>query len=240
MLGGKIRLFKEDYQAVIGEIESIEEYLQTHTNSVGERKKKRIEEQIAREKEKKVKLGLVNNNNIYQTEIVKGDEVREIEITRIHVEHDSGKSMHEQSEYSSLIDFNRSGIALMEIVTEPNIRSSLEAAVFVSKLQSILRHIESSHAEMDQGSLRCDVNISMRPYGSTTFGPRSEIKNLNSLKQIKMACDAEIRRQVEALETGTLLYQETRGFNPANQHTFTLRKKESEVDYRFVFILPSR
>jgi aspartyl-tRNA(Asn)/glutamyl-tRNA(Gln) amidotransferase subunit B len=120
----------------------------------------------------------------------------------------------------------------MEIVSEADIRSPLEAAIYVSKLQTVLQHVGSSRALMEDGSIRCDVNISVRPYGSPKFGVRSEIKNLNSLKNVKQSCEAEIRRQILALSNGITLSQETRGFNVDRQTTFTLRRKETEVDYR--------
>lgn len=173
-------------------------------------------------------------DDVFQPEPPTNEKPKKISINRIHLEHDSGKSIHDMDPDHSFVDLNRSGIALMEIVSEADIRSSLEAALFVRKLQIILSHIQTAHVTMDSGSMRCDLNISVRPFGSEKFGVRSEVKNLSSIKSLKAACDAEIRRHVDLLTRGERIYQETRGFNFDTQTTFTQRRKESEVDYRFM------
>ena len=176
-------------------------------------------------------------DNVIQPPTPTEELPRVININRIHLEHDSGKSIHDMDPSHSFVDLNRSGMSLMEIVSEPDIRSSLEAALYVKKLQIILSHIQTAHTTMESGSMRCDLNISVRPAGSTEFGVRSEIKNLSSIKHLKAACDAEIRRHVDTLSKGERIYQETRGFNFDTQTTYTQRRKETEVDYRFVITI---
>ncbi len=157
---------------------------------------------------------------------------KKIRINRIHLEQDAGKSIHDMDPEYSLIDLNRSGIALMEIVSEADIRSPYEAAEYVKKLRSILRYVGSCDGNMDQGSMRCDANISVRRPGAE-FGTRCEIKNVNSVKNIVKAIEFEAFRQVEILENGGKIDQETRLFDANTGQTRTMRSKENANDYRY-------
>ncbi len=157
---------------------------------------------------------------------------KKVRINRIHLEQDAGKSMHDQSPDCSLIDLNRSGIALMEIVTEPDLSSPYEAAEYVKKLRSLLRCIGSCDGNMEQGSLRCDANVSVRKAGGK-FGTRCEIKNVNSVKNIIKAIEYEAARQVEILENGGGIDQETRLFDVNTGETRAMRLKENSNDYRY-------
>jgi aspartyl-tRNA(Asn)/glutamyl-tRNA(Gln) amidotransferase subunit B len=156
-----------------------------------------------------------------------------IGITRIHLEQDAGKSMHDQSPTKSFIDYNRAGVGLMEIVTDPDIRSSEEAGEFMKKLRSILRYLGSCDGDMEKGSLRCDANVSVRKKGSKEFGTRVEIKNVNSIKNVMKAIDYEANRQVEEIEAGNEIAQETRLFDPSLGNTRPMRSKEEAHDYRY-------
>ena len=160
-----------------------------------------------------------------------GTEKR-IRINRIHLEQDAGKSMHDQFPNFSLIDLNRSGVALMEIVTEPDLSSPYEAAEYVKKLRRLLRCIGSCDGNMEQGSFRCDANISVRKTGEA-LGTRCEIKNVNSVKNIVKAIEYEAARQVEILENGGKIDQETRLFDATTGETRTMRSKEDANDYRY-------
>jgi aspartyl-tRNA(Asn)/glutamyl-tRNA(Gln) amidotransferase subunit B len=157
---------------------------------------------------------------------------REIGITRIHLEQDAGKSLHDQNPKSSYIDLNRAGIALMEIVSEPDLRSSAEAAEYIKKLRAILRYLNSCDGDMEKGSLRCDANVSIRRAGGP-LGTRCEIKNLNSFKHIVKAIDYEVERQIELIENNQVVAQETRLFDSSNGTTRTMRTKEDAQDYRY-------
>lgn len=156
---------------------------------------------------------------------------RKIGLTRIHIEEDPGKLVHVGSKV--LVDYNRSGVPLIEIVSEPDIRSADEAVEFLEKLQSILRTAGVSDCRMQEGSLRCDVNISLRPFGTTNYGTKCEIKNLNSFAFIKAAIEHEYERQRDILEAGGTIEQETRRFDPGSGETFTMRSKENSDDYRY-------
>jgi len=158
---------------------------------------------------------------------------REIGITRLHLEMDAGKSIHDVLPDATLIDLNRSGIALMEIVTDPDIRSPEEAVAFVRKLRSILRYLGTCDGNMEEGSLRVDANVSVRPLGSTRYGTRCEIKNVNSMRFIAKAIEYEARRQVEILESGGTIEQETRLFDERRGITRSMRTKEEAHDYRY-------
>jgi aspartyl-tRNA(Asn)/glutamyl-tRNA(Gln) amidotransferase subunit B len=155
-----------------------------------------------------------------------------IGITRIHLEQDAGKSMHDQHPSLSLIDLNRCGIALMEIVTEPDLRSSVEAGEFLKKLRSILRYLGTCDGDMEKGSMRCDANVSVRKPGGP-LGTRCEIKNLNSIRNVIRAIDYEITRQIEVIEEGGTIDQETKLFNANTGTTRTIRTKENANDYRY-------
>ena len=157
---------------------------------------------------------------------------KKIGITRLHLEQDAGKSLHDQDFDNSFIDLNRSGCALMEIVSEPDLRSPLEASEYVKKLRSILRYVGSCDGNMEKGNLRADVNVSVRRFGSD-LGTRCEIKNVNSIKFIQQAIDYEAKRQVKILESGGEIQQQTRLFDSQNCETRAMRSKEESHDYRY-------
>ncbi len=160
------------------------------------------------------------------------DTVKKIGIERIHIEQDAGKSVHDVMPHSSLIDLNRSGIGLMEIVTKPDIRSAEEAMEFIRKLRLLLWYLGTSDANMEEGSLRADVNISLHRPG-TPFGTRAEIKNVNSIRFIGQAIEYEIKRQLDLLENGEEVVQETRLFDAGKGVTRSMRSKEDAQDYRY-------
>ena len=153
-------------------------------------------------------------------------------ITRLHVEMDAGKSLHDQRPDATLVDLNRSGVALMEIVSEPDLRSAEQAVAYMRKLRSILRYLGTCDGNMEEGSLRCDANVSVRRPGAV-LGTRTEIKNLNSMRFVGRAIEYEARRQVELIEAGGAVEQETRLFDPAKGETRPLRSKEEAHDYRY-------
>jgi len=156
----------------------------------------------------------------------------EVGIERLHLEQDAGKSMHDQHPTMSYVDLNRSGVALMEIVSKPDMRSADEAKAYVTKLRTILRYLGTCDGNMDEGSLRADVNVSVRKPGGE-FGTRCEIKNVNSIRFIGQAIDSEARRQIAILEDGGSIDQETRLFDPGKGETRSMRSKEEAHDYRY-------
>ena len=158
--------------------------------------------------------------------------VKTIGIERIHVEQDAGKLMHDQHPTMSYVDLNRSGVALMEIVSRPDMRSPAEAGAYVRKLRSILRYVGSCDGNMEQGSMRADVNVSVRKPGDE-FGIRTETKNVNSIRFIQQVVETEARRQVDLLEDGGTVVQETRLFDPDKGETRSMRSKEDAHDYRY-------
>jgi aspartyl-tRNA(Asn)/glutamyl-tRNA(Gln) amidotransferase subunit B len=157
---------------------------------------------------------------------------KEIGITRLHLEQDAGKSLHDQHPTKSFVDLNRSGCALMEIVSEPDIRGADEATAYLSKLRMILRYLGTCDGNMEEGSMRADVNVSVRKPGEP-LGTRCEIKNVNSVKAVQMAIDYEARRQIEILEDGGSIKQETRLWDPGKGETRSMRSKEDAHDYRY-------
>ncbi len=163
---------------------------------------------------------------------LEGGQTRKIGIERLHLEQDAGKSLHDQHPTQTYIDLNRSGVALMEIVSKPDMRSADEAAAYLAKLRSIVRYLGTCDGNMDEGSMRCDVNVSVRkPNGP--LGTRCEIKNVNSIRFVKQAIEYEARRQVELIEGGGTVVQETRGFDPNKGETRPQRSKEDAHDYRY-------
>ena len=160
------------------------------------------------------------------------EELKRIGVERIHVEQDAGKLMHDQHPTRSYVDLNRSGVALMEIVSRPDMRSPAEAGAYLTKLRSILRYVGSCDGNMDQGSMRADVNVSVRKPGGE-LGTRTETKNVNSIRFVMQAIDYEAKRQVGVLEAGGAIEQETRLFNPDTGTTRTMRSKEDAHDYRY-------
>ncbi len=158
---------------------------------------------------------------------------RAVGITRLHLEQDAGKSLHDQSPGETYVDLNRAGVALMEIVSEPDLRSAEEAAAYLRKLRSILRYLGTCDGNMEEGSMRCDVNLSVRKAGSTELGTRCEIKNVNSVRFVMQAIEYEARRQVEVIEDGGKIVQETRLFDSGKGMTRSMRSKEEAHDYRY-------
>ncbi|MFB2893308.1 Asp-tRNA(Asn)/Glu-tRNA(Gln) amidotransferase subunit GatB [Aerosakkonemataceae cyanobacterium BLCC-F50] len=163
---------------------------------------------------------------------------KKIGITRLHMEEDAGKLVHAGSDRLSgstysLVDFNRTGVPLLEIVSEPDMRSGPEAAEYAQELRRIMRYLGVSDGNMQEGSLRCDVNVSVRPVGQKEFGTKVEIKNMNSFSAIQRAIDYEIERQTAALEAGEKIVQETRLWEEGSQRTVSMRKKEGSSDYRY-------
>ena len=157
---------------------------------------------------------------------------REIAVTRLHLEQDAGKSLHDQHPASTYVDLNRSGVGLMEIVSEPDLRTAEEAGAYLRKLRSILRYLGTCDGNMEEGSLRCDVNVSVRKPGGP-LGTRCEIKNVNSVRFVMQAIEYESRRQVEVIEAGGAIAQETRLFDANRGSTRPMRSKEHAHDYRY-------
>jgi len=165
-----------------------------------------------------------------------GGVARTVGITRVHLEEDAGKSLHEgfaDSDRSTYLDFNRSGVPLIEIVTEPDLRSAADASDFFSRLRAILVAIGVNDGNMEEGSLRCDANVSVRPAGSATLGTKAEVKNLNSFRHVQRALEFEIARQTQLLGEGGRVVQETRLWDTASGRTVSMRSKEEAHDYRY-------
>ncbi len=160
-------------------------------------------------------------------------ETRKIGITRLHLEQDAGKSMHDQSPTETYVDLNRAGVALMEIVSEPDMRSGEEAGAYLKKLRAIMRYLGTCDGNMEEGSMRCDVNLSMRRVGDQKLGTRCEIKNVNSIRFVQQAIEYESQRQVEVLEGGGSINQETRLWDTSKGETRSMRSKEDAHDYRY-------
>lgn len=168
-------------------------------------------------------------------EIVTGNGIKRIGITRLHMEEDAGKNIHsEDSDYKvSYVDFNRTGVPLIEIVSEPDINTPDEAYQYLQNLRSILKYIEVSDCNMEEGSLRCDVNVSLKPKGAKEFGQKVEIKNLNSFRSVKLALEYEIERQKKMLLQDEKIVQETRLWDADRNTTYSMRSKEEAHDYRY-------
>lgn len=160
-------------------------------------------------------------------------QTRRIGITRIHMEEDAGKNIHEGAGSYSFVDLNRTGVPLMEIVSEPDLRSPKEAAEYMKKLRAILRYLGVCDGNMDQGSLRCDANVSVRPVGQQEFGTRAEVKNINSFRFVEKAIEYEIRRQISLVADGGRVVQETRLWDAEKGITESMRSKEEAHDYRY-------
>jgi aspartyl-tRNA(Asn)/glutamyl-tRNA(Gln) amidotransferase subunit B len=156
-----------------------------------------------------------------------------IGITRIHMEEDSGKSMHDIDPFNTLIDLNRAGVPLLEMVSEPEFRSGEEAYSYLSEVRKLVRYLDISDGNMEEGSMRCDVNVSVRPKGREKFGTKVEVKNMNSFRNVQKAIDFEIKRQIELIEGGGEVQQTTMNFNAATGETVMLRAKEDAHDYRY-------
>ncbi|MBC7765671.1 MAG: Asp-tRNA(Asn)/Glu-tRNA(Gln) amidotransferase subunit GatB, partial [Hyphomonadaceae bacterium] len=160
-------------------------------------------------------------------------EPKRIGITRIHIEEDAGKLMHDPYGAGTLVDYNRCGVPLIEIVTDPDMRTPEEARILLETLKSILQYIEVSDCKMQEGSLRCDVNLSVRPEGQEEFGTRTEMKNVNSFKAAVRSMEYETKRQIELIESGGVVNQETRRWDDTKSISFALRSKEDAHDYRY-------
>jgi aspartyl-tRNA(Asn)/glutamyl-tRNA(Gln) amidotransferase subunit B len=169
-------------------------------------------------------------------EITVGGETKWIGLTRIHMEEDAGKSLHEgfpDSDRRTYIDYNRSGVPLIEIVSEPDLRSAADAAEFFARLRDILVWLNVNDGNMEEGSLRCDANVSVRPRGQERFGTKAEVKNVNSFRYVEKALEYEIGRQIDLLEGGGRVVQETRLFDSGSGRTHSMRSKEEAHDYRY-------
>jgi aspartyl-tRNA(Asn)/glutamyl-tRNA(Gln) amidotransferase subunit B len=171
-------------------------------------------------------------NGFLNVRLSDGTEKR-IGINRIHLEEDAGKSMHDQDEHFSMVDLNRAGVPLIEIVTEPDIRSAEEASALLTEIRQLVRFLDVSDGNMEEGSLRCDANISIRKKGNNAFGTRCEVKNLNSIRNVRRAIDFEFGRQVEAVSNGVTIIQSTLNFDADKGTTSPMRSKEEANDYRY-------
>lgn len=158
---------------------------------------------------------------------------KRVGITRAHLEEDAGKSLHEDFHGMTGIDLNRAGTPLLEIVSDPDLRSSKEAAAYMRKIHSLVRYLEISDGNMQEGSFRCDANVSVRPVGQEEFGTRAEIKNINSFRFVEKAIDHEVERQINVIESGGRVVQETRLYDPDKDETRSMRSKEEANDYRY-------
>lgn len=166
---------------------------------------------------------------------LKSEDAKEnrIGITRIHMEEDAGKSIHDVDIYDTLVDLNRAGTPLLEIVTEPDLRSSADAYQYLTEVRKLVRYLEICDGNMEEGSMRCDANISVRIKGAKKLGTKVEVKNMNSIRNVQKAIEYEIIRQIDVLEAGGTLSQETRGFDALDNSTIAMRSKEAANDYRY-------
>lgn len=162
-----------------------------------------------------------------------GGQKKKIGITRIHIEEDAGKSIHDQDPFDTLIDLNRAGVPLLEIVSEPDLRSSEDAYAYLAEVRKLVRYLDICDGNMEEGSLRCDANISVMLKGSDTFGTRAEVKNMNSLRNVQRAIEHEVVRQIKIIEEGGIIQQQTRNFDAATGTTSLLRSKDDAQDYRY-------
>ena len=158
---------------------------------------------------------------------------KDINIIRIHMEEDAGKSIHDLDPFNTLVDLNRAGVPLVEIVSQPDIRTSDEAYQYINEVRKLVRYLDICDGNMEEGSLRCDANVSVMLKGATEFGTKVEVKNMNSNRNVKRAIEFEVKRQVEILEKGGKVSHETRSFNAANNTTISMRHKEDANDYRY-------
>ncbi|MCK7558954.1 Asp-tRNA(Asn)/Glu-tRNA(Gln) amidotransferase subunit GatB [Chitinophaga sedimenti] len=158
---------------------------------------------------------------------------RDIQLNRIHLEEDAGKSIHDQDPNNSLIDYNRAGVPLVEIVTDPVLHTADEAYAYLTVLRRLVRFLEVCDGNMEEGSMRCDANVSIRLKGDTSLGTKVEVKNMNSIRNVKRAIENEVKRQIEMTERGERIVQETRSFDASNGSSFPLRSKEEANDYRY-------
>lgn len=169
----------------------------------------------------------------YITAKIKDGVEKKVNLTRIHMEEDAGKSLHDIDPFETLVDLNRAGTPLLEIVTEPDIRSGEEAYAYLTEVRKLVRYLDICDGNMEEGSLRCDANISVRIKGAKEFGKKVEVKNMNSFRNVQRAIDFEIKRQIDLIEEGKPIAVETRSFDAVNGVTFSLRSKENANDYRY-------
>ena len=174
---------------------------------------------------------ICTNGRIYIKDENGGE--KSINLTRIHMEEDAGKSIHDIDVYDTLVDLNRAGVPLLEIVSEPDLRSSQEAYNYLIEVRKLVRYLDICDGNMEEGSLRCDANVSVMLKGAKEFGTKVEVKNMNSMKNVQKAIEFEIIRQIEAIENGENLTMETRSFNALDGSTISMRSKEAANDYRF-------
>jgi aspartyl-tRNA(Asn)/glutamyl-tRNA(Gln) amidotransferase subunit B len=165
--------------------------------------------------------------------IQSGNEEKFIRLNRIHIEEDAGKSLHDVDDQNTCIDLNRAGVPLLEIVSEPDLHSSEDAFAYITELRRLVRWLDICDGNMEEGSMRCDANISIRLKGETKLGTRVEVKNLNSIRNVKRAIDLEVDRLIDIVERGGTIIQETRSYDADNNTTFSLRTKEEADDYRY-------
>ena len=158
---------------------------------------------------------------------------KSIGLTRIHMEEDAGKSIHDVDVFDTLIDLNRAGVPLLEIVSEPDMRSSYEAYYYLTEVRKLVRYLDICDGNMEEGSLRCDANVSVNLKGAKEFGTKVEVKNMNSIRNVQRAIDFEVKRQIELLENGGIIAQETRSFDALKGFTISMRSKEAANDYRY-------
>ena len=172
-------------------------------------------------------------NNGWLDVVSDDGSIRRIGVTRIHMEEDAGKSIHDLDPYDSLVDLNRCGVPLLEIVSEPDIRTAKEAYNYLTEVRKLVRYLDICDGNMEEGSLRCDANISVMIKGATDFGTKVEVKNMNSIRNVQRAIEYEFKRQIDLLESGQTYSSETRSFDAVNGTTFSLRSKEQANDYRY-------
>ena len=172
------------------------------------------------------------NGGMIQIKDSEGNQ-KKIKITRIHMEEDAGKSIHDLDPFNTLVDLNRAGVPLVEVVSEPDIRSSEEAYQYINEVRKLVRYLDICDGNMEEGSLRCDANVSVMLKGATEFGTKVEVKNMNSSRNVMRAIEFEIERQIELLENGGEISHETRSFNATNNSTISMRHKEEANDYRY-------
>ncbi len=158
---------------------------------------------------------------------------RNVQLNRIHLEEDAGKSLHDVDAFNTCLDYNRAGVPLVEIVSEPDLFSAEEAAAYLTELRKMVRYLDVCDGNMEEGSLRCDANVSVRVKGAAALGTKVEVKNLNSIRNVRKAIEYEVKRMIDLLETGTSIQQQTRSFDATNDTTFALRSKEEANDYRY-------
>jgi aspartyl-tRNA(Asn)/glutamyl-tRNA(Gln) amidotransferase subunit B len=169
----------------------------------------------------------------YVTIRTQNGDTKDIRLNRIHMEEDAGKSLHDVDPRNTCVDYNRAGVPLVEIVTEPDIRSGDEAYAYLTELRKLLRYLEICDGNLEEGSMRCDANVSIRKKGDTRLGTKVEVKNLNSIRNVKRAIEYETKRMIDLVESGGTVIQQTRSFDAANGTTFAMRTKEDANDYRY-------